>query len=74
MCIPGFLDPPGKNFSAKKTKFPSMNHDALNEALGGSIGTARNPWGFLKTASILFLDATVQLSTSGLFSSRSVYI
>jgi hypothetical protein len=46
--------PSREEFFNQGVKFPSMNHDALNETLGGSILTTQNPWGFHKTVSILF--------------------
>jgi hypothetical protein len=48
------LYPTGKNFLANGTKFPSMEHDALTEALGGSIMATWNRWGFHKTVDIVF--------------------
>jgi hypothetical protein len=44
----------GINFATMGTKFPSTNYDALNGALGGSIGTTWNLWEFHKTVSRLF--------------------
>jgi hypothetical protein len=78
VCTASFLHPAlhpaGKNFSTKGIKFPLMNHDALNESLGGNIVTAWNPWKFHKTVEIISLDTTVLFSTSDVFSSRAVYI
>jgi hypothetical protein len=44
----------GQNDSTKRTKCPSVNHDALHEALGGRIGTIWKLWEFHETTNILF--------------------
>jgi hypothetical protein len=52
-ALPAF-HPARKNFSRKMTRLPSMNRDAPNAVLGGSIATTWNPPGFYYTVSILF--------------------
>jgi hypothetical protein len=53
--------------------FPLMNHDALNEALGGALEQHGIP-GDSKKWSVSISGLTSSVSTSGVFSSRAVHI
>jgi hypothetical protein len=64
----------GKKLWTKGIKFSSMNHDALNDSPGGNIFTTWKPWELHRTVSIVFVQAMVLFSTSGVFSSREVHI
>jgi hypothetical protein len=68
------LQPNGKKLWTKRTKFCFMNHDASNDSPGGNMVTKWKPWGFLRTISLVFVEAIVLFSTSGVFSSRAVHI
>jgi hypothetical protein len=46
--------PNWEEFPTTGIRFPLMNHDALNEAVGGSIVIKWNPWGFHEIVSMCF--------------------